>query len=92
MDFGAFVELLPGKDGMVHISEFSNERIDKITDVASVGKMLKVKVLEVDPSGKIKLSVKQADPDYKHQKREFGGGSRDGGGKSNYGSRGGFKK
>jgi polyribonucleotide nucleotidyltransferase len=71
MDFGAFVEILPGKDGMVHISEFSNERVDKITDVASVGKELKVKVIEVDNQGRINLSVKQADPNYKPQKREF---------------------
>jgi polyribonucleotide nucleotidyltransferase len=83
MDFGAFVELLPGRDGMVHISEFSNERVNKIEDVAKMGQELKVKVLEVDPSGKIKLSVKQADPNYKPQPRDSysgGGHSRGSGG------------
>lgn len=64
MDFGAFVEILPGRDGMVHISEFSNERVDKITDVAKIGQELKVKVIEVDDQDRINLSVKQADPKY----------------------------
>ena len=64
MDFGAFIEILPGRDGMVHISEFSNERVDKITDVAAIGRSFKVKVIEVDDKGRINLSVKQADPAY----------------------------
>lgn len=64
MDFGAFVEILPGKDGMVHISEFSNNRVDKITDVVQIGSELTVKVIEVDDKGRINLSVKQANPDY----------------------------
>jgi polyribonucleotide nucleotidyltransferase len=64
MDFGAFVQILPGRDGMVHISEFSNERIDKITDVAILGQALKVKVIEIDDKGRINLSVKKADPHY----------------------------
>ena len=64
MDFGAFVEILPGKDGMVHISEFSKDRVEKITDVAQVGKEFKVKVIEIDDKGRINLSVKQADPNY----------------------------
>jgi len=64
MDFGAFVEILPGKDGLVHISEFSSNRVDKITDVAEVGKQLTVKVMEIDDKGRINLSVKQADPNY----------------------------
>lgn len=75
MDFGAFVEILPGKDGLVHISEFSNERVDKITDVAKVGQELKVKVFEIDNQGRINLSVKQADPNYKPVKKEYGGGN-----------------
>jgi polyribonucleotide nucleotidyltransferase len=64
MDFGAFVEILPGKDGMVHISEFSDQRVDKITDVANIGKELTVKVIEIDDKGRINLSVKQANPNY----------------------------
>ncbi len=64
MDFGAFVQILPGRDGMVHISEFSNERVDKITDVAILGQTLKVKVIEIDDKGRINLSVKKADPNY----------------------------
>ncbi len=64
MDFGAFVEILPGKDGMVHISEFSNHRIEKITDAVQVGQEVTVKVIEVDDKGRINLSVKQANADY----------------------------
>ncbi len=64
MDFGAFVEILPGKEGLVHISEFSNSRVDRITDVAQVGQELHVKVVEIDDKGRINLSVKQADPSY----------------------------
>ena len=77
MDFGAFVQILPGRDGMVHISEFSNERVDKISDVASIGQQLTVKVIEIDDKGRINLSVKQADPDYKPssgERRQFGSG------------------
>lgn len=80
MDFGAFVEILPGKDGMVHISEFSNERVNSITDVAQEGQELRVKVIDIDDNGRIKLSVKQADPNYKPMNRDdrggFGGGPR----------------
>ncbi|MFA6918996.1 MAG: polyribonucleotide nucleotidyltransferase [Patescibacteria group bacterium] len=64
MDFGAFVEILPGKEGLVHISEFSTQRVEKITDVANIGDELKVKVIEVDDKGRINLSVKRADPNY----------------------------
>jgi polyribonucleotide nucleotidyltransferase len=64
MDFGAFVEILPGKEGLVHISEFSLERVDKITDVAKVGQQLTVKVIEIDSQNRINLSVKQAVPGY----------------------------
>ncbi len=69
MDFGAFVEILPGKDGLVHISEFKNERVEKITDVAQIGKEFTVKVMEVDDKGRINLSVKQADPNFKSDHR-----------------------
>ena len=59
VDFGAFVNILPGKDGLVHISQISNERVEKVTDVLSEGQMVKVKVLDVDNRGRIKLSMKE---------------------------------
>ncbi len=58
MDFGAFVNLLPGKDGMVHISQISNERVAKVTDKLAEGDVVKVKVLEIDKQGRIRLSMK----------------------------------
>lgn len=58
VDFGAFVNILPGKDGLVHISQISNERVEKVTDVLSEGQVVKVKVLDVDNRGRIKLSMK----------------------------------
>jgi polyribonucleotide nucleotidyltransferase len=58
MDFGAFVEILPGKDGLVHISQISEERVDKVTDKLSEGDVVKVKVLEIDRQGRIRLSMK----------------------------------
>lgn len=58
VDFGAFVNILPGKDGLVHISQISNERVEKVTDVLTEGEMVKVKVLDVDNRGRIKLSMK----------------------------------
>jgi len=58
MDFGAFVNILPGKDGLVHISQISNERVEKVSDKLSEGEMVKVKVLEVDKQGRIRLSMK----------------------------------
>ena len=60
-DFGAFVEVLPGRDGLLHISQISNERVANVTDVLSEGDVVRVKVLEVDRSGKIRLSKKEAD-------------------------------
>jgi polyribonucleotide nucleotidyltransferase len=58
-EIGAIVELVPGKDGMVHISEFSNERIRAVSDVVQVGQTIKVKVMTVDKErGRIGLSVK----------------------------------
>lgn len=60
MDFGAFVELLPKQDGLVHISEFSDQRINRIEDVVKVGDIIPVKVIRVDDQGKISLSVKAA--------------------------------
>ena len=60
MPFGAFVEVLPGKDGLVHISQFSDERVEKIEDVARVGDELLVKVIEIDGQGRVNLSHKAA--------------------------------
>lgn len=58
MDFGAFVEILPGKDGLVHISQICEERVDKVTDKLAEGDVVKVKVLEIDRQGRIRLSMK----------------------------------
>ena len=58
MDFGAFVTILPGKDGLVHISQISSERVENVSDKLSEGDTVKVKVLEVDRQGRIRLSMK----------------------------------
>ncbi len=61
MDFGAFVTILPGKDGLVHISQISNERVEKVSDKLAEGDLVKVKVLEVDRQGRVRLSMKEVD-------------------------------
>jgi polyribonucleotide nucleotidyltransferase len=61
MDFGAFVTILPGKDGLVHISQMSDKRVEKVEDVVKEGQHVRVKVLEVDRQGKIRLSMKAVD-------------------------------
>jgi polyribonucleotide nucleotidyltransferase len=61
MDFGAFVTILPGKDGLVHISQISNERVEKVSDKLAEGDEVKVKVLEVDRQGRVRLSMKEVD-------------------------------
>ena len=58
MDFGAFVNILPGKDGLVHISQISEERVENVSDKLSEGDMVKVKVLEIDRQGRVRLSMK----------------------------------
>jgi len=58
MDFGAFVTIAPGKDGLVHVSQISNERVEKVSDKLKEGDVVKVKVLEVDKQGRIRLSIK----------------------------------
>ena len=58
MDFGAFVTIAPGKDGLVHVSQISNDRVEKVGDVLKEGDVVKVKVLEVDKQGRIRLSMK----------------------------------
>jgi polyribonucleotide nucleotidyltransferase len=57
-DFGAFVNVLPGRDGLVHISQISKERVDQVSDVLSEGQIVKVKVLEIDRQGRIRLTMK----------------------------------
>ncbi|PIE57162.1 MAG: polyribonucleotide nucleotidyltransferase [Desulfobulbus propionicus] len=59
-DFGAFVQILPGTDGMVHISELKKERVNKVTDVLKEGEMVRVKVIDIDERGRIRLSRKAA--------------------------------
>ena len=58
MDFGAFVTVLPGKDGLVHISQICEERVENVTDKVTEGETVKVKVLEIDKQGRIKLTMK----------------------------------
>ena len=65
MDFGAFVTILPGKDGLVHISEISQERVESVSDVLSEGQVIKVKVIEIDKQRRIRLSIKRIDNDAK---------------------------
>jgi polyribonucleotide nucleotidyltransferase len=61
MDFGAFVTILPGKDGLVHISQISNERVEKVSDKLAEGDVVQVKVLEVDRQGRVRLSMKEVE-------------------------------
>jgi polyribonucleotide nucleotidyltransferase len=58
MDFGAFVTILPGRDGLVHISQISDERVEKVSDKLAEGDIIKVKVLEVDRQGRVRLSMR----------------------------------
>ncbi|MEG0387321.1 MAG: S1 RNA-binding domain-containing protein, partial [Niameybacter sp.] len=58
MNFGAFVEMLPGKEGLVHISQLAHERVEKVEDVVAVGDMIQVKVMEIDKQGRVNLSRK----------------------------------
>jgi len=61
MDFGAFVNFMGSRDGLVHISQLKEERVEKVSDVVSEGDVVKVKVLDIDPRGKVKLSMKEAE-------------------------------
>jgi len=61
MDFGAFVQILPGKDGLVHISQISDERVERVSDKLSEGDVVRVKVLEVDRQGRVRLSMRNVD-------------------------------
>ena len=70
VDFGAFVEIFPGTDGLVHISQLADERVRKVSDVLKEGDVISVKVLEVDKSGKIRLSRKEALKDAEQQEAQ----------------------
>jgi polyribonucleotide nucleotidyltransferase len=61
MDFGAFVTILPGKDGLVHISQISDERVERVSDKLKEGDVIRVKVLEVDRQGRVRLSMRNVD-------------------------------
>lgn len=63
MDFGAFVTILPGRDGLVHISQISNDRVENVSDVLSEGDLVTVKVLEIDKQNRIRLSMKEVNKD-----------------------------
>ena len=71
VDFGAFVEILPGKEGLLHISQIAEERIEKVTDVLKEGEELLVKVIEIDKMGRIRLSRKEALRDQKTEKAKL---------------------
>ena len=93
-DFGAFVEILPGVDGLVHISQLDTERVNKVEDVVSMGEEITVMVTDIDPQGKIRLSRQAvlegwtAEEAREKDQRKPGGGGRSGGGR-NGGGRGG---
>ena len=61
MEYGAFVNILPGKDGLVHISQISNERVNNVRDVMAEGDDVQVKVLDIDGQGRVKLTLKDID-------------------------------
>ena len=63
VEFGAFVEIMPGTDGLLHISQLSDERVRRVEDVVREGDEVDVKVLDVDRSGKIRLSLREAKQD-----------------------------
>ncbi|OGE89387.1 MAG: polyribonucleotide nucleotidyltransferase [Candidatus Doudnabacteria bacterium RIFCSPHIGHO2_01_FULL_50_67] len=87
LDFGAFAEILPGQEGLIHISELEPHRVEKVTDVVKVGDIVPVKVINIDELGRINLSRKALLPGAENQPQEFnsrpprsgGGGHRPGG-------------
>ncbi len=98
VDFGAFVNFMGGKDGLVHVSEIANERVEKVADVLSEGQEVKVKVLEIDPRGKVRLSMRVVDQETgaeledtrpPREPRGDRGPRRDGGDRGDRGPRGG---
>jgi len=94
VDFGAFVNFMGGKDGLVHVSEIRNERVEKVSDVLQEGQAVKVKVLEIDPRGKVRLSMRVVDQetgealeDNRPPKEPREGGDRDRGPRGDRGPR-----
>jgi polyribonucleotide nucleotidyltransferase len=77
MNFGAFVEILPGKEGMIHISKLTHERVAKVEDVVNIGDEVTVKVIEIDNMGRINLSRKDLLPAPERNGKEARGGSRE---------------
>ena len=69
LQFGAFVELAPGKDGMVHISKLADRRVEKVEDVVNIGDMIWVKVTDIDEKGRVNLSYRDALKEIKPRKR-----------------------
>jgi len=95
VDFGAFVTFMPGKDGLVHVSEIKNERVENVRDVLSEGQEVKVKLLEIDQRGKVRLSMRVVDqetgeelPDTRPPREPREGGDRDRGPRGDRGDRG----
>ena len=74
MNFGAFVEILPGKEGLVHISELAPHRVDRVEDVVNIGDQVTVKVIEIDEMGRTNLSLKRAQPGWQDDSRDSSGG------------------
>ena len=68
LDFGAFVEILPGQEGLIHISQLAPYRVEKVEDVVKVGEILPVKVISIDEQGRINLSLKEAKKGYAPRK------------------------
>ena len=107
MDFGAFVELVPGRDGLVHISELAPWRVNKVTDMVNIGDIIPVKVIEIDDLGRVNLSLKAAKKELGEEqvpppgmssqggsgdRGGFGGGRGNDRGGSHGGDRGGFRR
>ncbi|MEA3009667.1 MAG: polyribonucleotide nucleotidyltransferase [Sphingomonadales bacterium] len=92
VDFGAFVNFMGGKDGLVHVSEIKNERVERVADALSEGQEVKVKVLEIDPRGKVRLSMRVVDQETGAELEDTRppreGGDRDRGPRSGGGDRG----
>ncbi len=91
MPYGAFVEILPGRDGLLHISEVSEERLDKVEDKLTVGDQIQVVVMNVEGNGKLRLSHKRLDAtidELKAEAERSGGGGRGGGGRGGRGGGG----
>ena len=92
-DFGAFVEILPGLDGMVHISQLADYRVNRVEDIVKLGDELTVMVIDIDPAGKVRLSRQAvlagwtAEEAREHDRKPGAGGPRPGGGGDRQGSR-----